>query len=227
MRVTGCGLHIQFMSGAKTFIIGDIHGCLDLLKRLLDKIAWSPERDSLIFLGDYIDRGKDPKGVVDYILDLNILSSKIECLKGNHEAMFQDFLSGRDRDTFLVNGGWKTLESYGNTIILDQGCVIPPDHRAFYDSLKLYIELEDHYVVHAGFRPGLKVEEQTEEDMLWIRKAFIYSDYDFGKKVVFGHTPFHDPLIMENKIGLDTGAVYGNRLTCLELPEGTFHSVEA
>ncbi|SPD72725.1 Ser/Thr phosphatase family protein [uncultured Desulfobacterium sp.] len=215
------------MTSAKTFIVGDIHGCLDMLKRLLDKISWSPEKDSLIFLGDYIDRGKNPKGVVDYILGLSRISSRVEWLKGNHEAMFLDFLSGRDRDTFLTNGGWKTLESYGNTIITNQGYNIPPEHRSFYDSLKLYIELEDHYAVHAGFRPGLRIEEQTEEDMLWIRKSFIYSDYNFGKKVVFGHTPFHEPLIMENKIGLDTGAVYGNRLTCLELPDGVFHTVEA
>ena len=80
-------------------------------------------------------------------------------------------------------------------------------------------------MVHAGFRPKVPIKEQSLDDMVWIREPFIYSDYDFGKKVVFGHTPFSEPMVMENKIGLDTGAVYGNRLTCLELPEMRFHSV--
>jgi len=215
------------MSKAKTFIIGDIHGCLDMLKRLMDRISWIEDKDSLIFLGDYIDRGKDSKGVVDYILDLAGRSPRLQCLKGNHEAMFLNFLSGKEREMFISNGGWKTLESYGPSGLQDKEFSIPPDHMAFYESLKLYIELDQYYVVHAGFKPGLAIEEQKEEDMLWIRKPFIYSDYDFGKKVIFAHTPFNKPLIMENKIGLDTGAVYGNRLTCLELPEERIHSVGA
>ena len=103
---------------------------------------------------------------------------------------------------------------------------IPPEHRVFLNGLKHWIELDDYYVVHAGFRPEVGIEEQTLQDLLWIREPFIYSSHDFGKKVIFGHTPFYDPLIMENKIGLDTGAVYGNRLTCLELPAMKFHSVE-
>jgi serine/threonine protein phosphatase 1 len=215
------------MINAKTFIVGDIHGCLDMLKRLMDKIAWSQDKDTLIFLGDYIDRGKDPKGVVNYILDLTRRSSRVGCLKGNHEAMFLDFLSGKNRKMFLVNGGWQTLESYGPCGSQDDESSIPSDHMAFFESLKLYMELDEYYIVHAGFNPGLAIEKQTEDDMLWIRTTFIYSDYDFGKRVIFGHTPFNEPLIMENKIGLDTGAVYGNRLTCLELPEQKFHSVEA
>lgn len=198
-----------------------------MLKRLMDRIAWSQDRDTLIFLGDYIDRGEDPKCVVDYILGLRALSSRVECLKGNHEAMFLDFLSGKNREMFLANGGWKTLESYGICDPFADESSIPPAHLAFYESLKLYIDLGEYFVVHAGFIPGLAVEKQTEEDMIWIRKPFIYSDYDFGKKVIFGHTPFHEPLIMKNKIGLDTGAVYGNKLTCFELPDERFHSVEA
>jgi serine/threonine protein phosphatase 1 len=96
---------------------------------------------------------------------------------------------------------------------------------SFYQSLKSYIKLQDYYVVHAGFRPGVEIEDQEFEDMVWIRGPFIYSDYDFGKKVIFGHTPFPEPLIMDNKIGVDTGAVYGGKLTCLELPEERLYSV--
>ena len=215
------------MTTKRTFIIGDIHGCLDMLKKLMDKIAWSPDNDRLIFLGDYIDRGENPKGVVDYILDLTGRSSLVECLKGNHEAMLLDFLTGRDRFMFIINGGWKTLESYGMYESREDDSAIPSEHRAFYESLKLYVELEDYYVVHAGFKPGLDIKKQTEDEMLWIRKSFVSSDFDFGKKIIFGHTPFKEPLIMQNKIGLDTGAVYGNSLTCLQLPEMIFHSVEA
>ena len=215
------------MTDQKTFIIGDIHGCLEMLKKLMDKITWSPDKDRLIFLGDYIDRGENPKGVVDYILDLTRRSSLVECLKGNHEAMLLDFLTGRDRFMFIINGGWKTLESYGMYESSEDDSAIPSEHRDFYESLKLYIELEDYYVVHAGFKPGLDIKKQTEDEMLWIRKSFVSSDFDFGKKIIFGHTPFKEPLIMQNKIGLDTGAVYGNSLTCLQLPEMIFHSVEA
>jgi serine/threonine protein phosphatase 1 len=215
------------MTTKRTFIIGDIHGCLDMLEKLMDKIAWSPDNDRLIFLGDYIDRGENPKGVVDYILDLTRRSSLVECLKGNHEAMLLDFLTGRDRFMFIINGGWKTLESYGMYESSEDDSAIPSEHRIFYESLKLYVELEDYYVVHAGFKPGLDMKKQTEDEMLWIRKSFVSSDFDFGKKIIFGHTPFKEPFIMQNKIGLDTGAVYGNRLTCLQLPEMKFHSVEA
>jgi serine/threonine protein phosphatase 1 len=209
----------------KVFVIGDIHGCLDMLERLMDKIDWRPGRDRLIFLGDYIDRGQNPKGVVDYILGLIRCSPNVECLVGNHEAIFLNYLDDRDRGLFLINGGCSTLESYQGDRAKQGGPLVPPAHMDFYQSLKSFIELEDYYIVHAGFRPGVDLKEQSVEDMVWIRETFIYSEYDFGKRVIFGHTPFHQPLIMENKIGLDTGAVYGNKLTSLELPEFRFHSV--
>jgi len=126
-----------------------------------------------------------------------------------------------------LNGGWSTLESYRAEKPEGKGSLVPEDHISFFRSLKTYLELEEYYVVHAGFRPGVELEKQLLEDMTWIREPFIYSEYDFGKRVIFGHTPFHKPLVLENKIGLDTGAVYGNRLTCLELPDLRFYSVEA
>jgi serine/threonine protein phosphatase 1 len=215
------------MTQSKVFIVGDVHGCLDMLKELIAKIDWDRGNDTLVFVGDYIDRGDDPKGVVDYILDLRRESSLVECLKGNHEAMLLNFLGGIDSEVFLVNGGWRTMESYGSYNLQENKSAIPSDHRKFYASLKLYLELDDYYIVHAGFKPEVKIEKQTEEDMLWIRKAFLYSDYDFGKRVIFGHTPLKEPLIEANKIGIDTGAVYGNKLTCLELPKFVFHSVGA
>ncbi|HDM09065.1 MAG TPA: serine/threonine protein phosphatase [Desulfobacteraceae bacterium] len=211
---------------SKTFIIGDIHGCLDMLKRLVEKIKWDPAKDKLIFVGDYIDRGPDPKGVVDYILSLMAESSGIQCLIGNHEVIFLDYIKGKDRKLFLMNGGMNTLESYAFHLVDTEDDLLPPSHKEFFASLRYTIALDDYYVVHAGFRPKVPLEEQDPDDLVWIRDPFIYSTYDFGKRVIFGHTPFYEPLIMKNKVGIDTGAVYGNRLTCLELPEFRFHSVE-
>jgi serine/threonine protein phosphatase 1 len=205
------------------FIIGDIHGCLGMLKSLIDKIDWHPDRDGLIFLGDYIDRGEDSKGVIDFLIDLRGRSSNIHSLMGNHEDLFLKYIEGEDEELFLLNGGTSTLRSYASN-----GSIrIPKDHISFLKSLKIMIEIDNYYIVHAGFKPGIEIREQSPEDCLWIREPFIYSDYDFGKKIIFGHTPFYSPLLMDNKIGLDTGAVYGNLLTCLEIPSMRFHSVEA
>jgi serine/threonine protein phosphatase 1 len=214
------------MEDERVFIIGDIHGCLDMFKSLMDKIEWRPDKDRLIFLGDYVDRGANPKGVVDHILYLTKCSDHIECLMGNHEEIFLDYLNKRNSELFIRNGGWNTVASYQADKSKEDKSLVPANHIAFLNSLESFIELEEYYVVHAGFRPGIDVKDQSLEDMIWIRETFVYSDYDFGKKVIFGHTPFHEPLVMENKIGIDTGAVYGNTLTCLELPEFRFHSVE-
>ena len=214
-------------SAGKIFIIGDIHGCLGPLMRMLDRIEWRPETDGLIFLGDYIDRGEDSKGVVDLVMKTAQRFPSVQCLIGNHESIFLDYLNTGNITTFLLNGGEATLRSYRRGRSFRDGIEIPSKHVAFLKSLKHWIELDDYYVVHAGFRPGVPLEEQAFEDLVWIRDPFIFSDYDFGKRVIFGHTPFSEPLLMENKIGLDTGAVYGNKLTCLELPALQFHFVEA
>ena len=134
------------MEKARTFIIGDIHGCLDMLKRLMDKIDWRPEKDMLIFLGDYIDRGPNSKGVVDYILELRGSSSHAECLMGNHEAMFLDYLSDRETGLFLVNGGGQTILSYQKEMPEGQSFFLPPDHIAFFNSLKPFIS----YTLYLG-----------------------------------------------------------------------------
>jgi serine/threonine protein phosphatase 1 len=215
------------MDAERTFIIGDIHGCLDLLNRLVEKLKWNPQKDQLIFLGDYIDRGQDSKGVIDYILALRCCSTNVHCLMGNHEALFLAYLTGRQHELFYANGGLTTLESYYRCNLDWGDDLIPPKHMEFFKSLLTFLELPDYYVVHAGFRPGVRLEDQSLEDLLWIRDSFIYEPCALGKSVIFGHTPFYEPLVMEDKIGLDTGAVYGNKLTCMELPEMRFHSVSS
>ncbi|MBI4772773.1 MAG: serine/threonine protein phosphatase [Deltaproteobacteria bacterium] len=209
----------------RIYAIGDIHGCLDHLDRLLDTIPFNAEKDRLVFVGDYIDRGPDPYGTVQRVLEIKRTHPKTICLMGNHERMFLDFLSGKDAYSFLYNGGKSTLESYSRigAPLNQRGDTPPPEHKAFYDRLLLYFETENHIFVHAGLRPGVPLLEQNEQDLLWIRGEFYDSNYDFGKTVIFGHTPFRKPLITKNCIGIDTGAVYGNVLTCLALPDLVFY----
>jgi serine/threonine protein phosphatase 1 len=210
---------------ADIYAIGDIHGHLDSLERLMEKIKPDLEKDQLVFMGDYIDRGPHSKGVVDYVLRLRNTAppQNVVCLKGNHEAMFLNFLQGEDMELFLFNGGLSTIKDYWGRHWKDlEKLVLPPDHDKFFRELKLYYETPDYIFVHGGLKPGVPLKEQDEEDLLWIRGEFITAMDDFGRKVIFGHTPFRQPLVLPNKIGIDTGAVYGNFLTCLKLPQEQF-----
>ena len=211
----------------RIFAIGDIHGCLEKVKALIKRIPISWGRDVLVFLGDYVDRGPDPAGVVQFIVELQAeYPGSVICLKGNHEVMFMDFLkNGAASGAFLTFGGDKTLKSYGISLESpgrEAARLMPYSHLQFLKSLPICFETERFFLVHAGVKPGIPLEKQKEEDMLWIRHEFIRSDYDWGKRIIFGHTPFDTPLLKPNKIGIDTGAVYGGRLTCLVLPDVEF-----
>mgnify|MGYP001594153299 CR=1 FL=1 len=204
----------------RIFAIGDIHGCNDEIRKLLTLINPVPLTDAVVFLGDYIDRGPDSRGVIDTILDFKGTFPNTICLRGNHEEMFLDsYLNEQNVDLYLYNRGASTLYSYGISIN-DFPAVkfLPEEHLDFLTNLPLYYETEDYLFVHAGLRPGLSLAKQSLEDLLWIRDEFINSRWNFGKTVIFGHTPLAEPLIEKNKIGIDTGAVYGGYLTCLELP---------
>ena len=206
----------------KIFAIGDIHGCYDRLKALMGKIPIDCSRDALVFIGDYIDRGPHSVEVVDYLIQLKNRFPEVIFLKGNHEDMLDKFISGADRFTYLLNGGQQTLDSYLTKPVQSESFPIPPDHMEFFKSLRLFYETEEFIFVHAGLRPRVPLESQNTEDLLWIRDKFVSSKYDFGKRVIFGHTPLKKPLVEPNKIGIDTGAVYGNALTCIQLPNLVF-----
>jgi len=210
----------------RIYAIGDIHGCYDKLRRLLDRIDIRWSRDTLVFLGDYIDRGPHSFEVLDCLIELKKQHPGSVFLKGNHEAMFLDFLSGHHALSFIYNGGRETLESYQKQASGAEQLTIPKEHLDFINSLVLCHQTEDYIFVHAGLRSGIPVETQSEEDLLWVREPFISTDNDFGKRVVFGHTPFPEPLVRPDKIGIDTGAVYGNPLTCVRLPDMTFFSAK-
>lgn len=207
----------------RTYAIGDIHGMIHKLERLLDTIQPTKD-DVLIFMGDYIDRGPDSKAVVNRVLGLIADGYGVRPLKGNHEEMMLDYLAGReDGAMWFYNGGRATLRSYRTT---GDRVVFPIEHFNFLNNLLLFHETESHFFVHAGVLPNRSLDNPDKDACLWIREPFLSSSHDWGKKIVFGHTPQRDgPLIHPNKIGIDTGAVFGGTLTCLCLPEETFVSV--
>ena len=212
----------------KIFAIGDIHGCFDKLQRLILEIKADPVNDTLVFIGDYIDRADGGRDVVDYILKLKKTFQNVICLRGNHESMLLRFLDGVEGDIYLANGGFATLKAYGisrSDAPKVRKKKIPPDHLKFFKTLLPYYETDQFIFVHAGLIPGRELNEQSLYDMQWIRQTFIDSDDDFGKRVVFGHTHFSEPLVEDNKIGIDTGAVYGGMLTCVELRALKFYQV--
>jgi serine/threonine protein phosphatase 1 len=206
----------------RIFAIGDIHGCYEKLCALLEMIPIDWLRDRLLFIGDYIDRGPSAFDVVEHLLGLQARYPQTIFLKGNHEEMLADYLSGRDRMTYLYNGGRQTLESYLSRAKASAEHPIPPEHMQFFQGLALYHETDDCIFVHAGLRHGLPLNRQSPDDLLWIREKFIHCPDPYDKRVVFGHTPFEKPWVQPDKIGIDTGAVYGNLLTCVQLPEVVF-----
>lgn len=212
----------------KIFAIGDVHGCYDKLRQLLERLPYDRERDLLIFLGDYINRGRQSKEVITYLCDLRKSGAHMVTLMGNHEALLLEYQ--RQADPALVPLLRKlqlelTLASYNlrDMSRLYHLASLPEEHREFLSELKPCYETETHIFVHAGLYPGLPLEKQDLSAVSEVRDVFLNSDYDFGKVVVFGHSTFQTPLVTPTKIGIDTGAVYGNMLTALELPARTFH----
>ena len=205
----------------RTFVIGDVHGCVDEVDRLLEFVAPGAS-DTVCFLGDYVDRGPSARGVIDRLIRLRTEGPKCVFLKGNHEDMFLGFLGlgGRHGDSFLWNGGDMTLASYGiderlGHLVLER---LPETHRQFLLDLETYRCLGAFLCVHAGVRPTRSLEDQMEEDLFWIREDFILNEHPLPYTVLYGHTPNQGVrLDLPHKIGLDTGLVYGNLLSCLEL----------
>jgi len=216
------------MKKKKTYVIGDIHGCYDALMTLLDQISPDPAHDTLIFLGDYIDRGPDSKKVVSEIIHLQETSPRVITLMGNHEQMFLASLTGSKNEFFLKMGGDATLASYGIQPPYNRkiAAEIPASHLHFFQNLLMLWEDENYIYVHAGLKPGVHLSQQPAHWCCWARDNFINTQYDFGKQVIFGHTPFDEPYIDQYKIGIDTGAVYGGKLTCLVLPDMEFVTVK-
>ena len=227
--------HPYVPKGIRIYVVGDIHGEIDLLqqmheKMLTDAIEAPAEQILQIFLGDYIDRGPDSKAVVDWLLSSPPAGWQRICLKGNHETMVHDFLE--DSETlkrWQQLGASQTLRSYGvrlsdpknkvsaDALQADFSRKLSGKHRQFYDGLPLFFEVGSYFFVHAGIRPDRPFEEQEEIDLLWIRDEFLLSKLDFGKIIVHGHTPIDKPKVFHNRINIDTGAYMSGKLACLVL----------
>ncbi len=219
--------------GRRVYAIGDIHGCdaqlANLHEIIAEDLARRPiEQPVLLHIGDYVDRGADTAGVLRRLLNGSpVAGAVVVNLVGNHDETMLHALSG-DRPAatdWLFAGGRPALESYG----IDPDSPreswpegVPDEHVAFLRSLTLTHREGGYFFVHGGVRPGVALEQQAREDLLRMRQPFLYSDADFGAVVVHGHTPVKAPVVRHNRIAIDTGAVFGGKMTCLVLEGETY-----
>ena len=187
----------------------DIHGEIDKLCNVLDEANYHPKQDTLVLLGDYIDRGYYSKEVMEYVMEL--VKGGAIALMGNHEKLFLDSLYNEDmRDVWIANGGLQTLDSY------DYDMYTMEKHANWMkEHLRMYYETEEYIFVHAGMQPQLSLEWQSDDDLLWSRHA---EPILLGKTVIQGHTPFDEVEFIHDRIFIDTGACMGGKLSLLELP---------
>lgn len=230
--------------GTRVYAIGDIHGQIHALKRILNWIEQDlsarPKSDfKIILLGDLVDRGDDSRGTIDLAMKL-ATSEQIIILRGNHEEML---LGALDKPDDMMDwrkyGGLETLSSFGiDTFELMRGRGIASVHRQFVEKFgserRHFIETRpysfecgSYFFCHAGIRPGIPLPEQSPSDLAWIREPFLFSDANHDKIIVHGHTPVEQIEIKPNRINIDTGAYMTGRLTCLILEEDTGYVFDA
>jgi serine/threonine protein phosphatase 1 len=197
------------------YAIGDIHGLLQQLRALLSLCERHADgrAATFVFLGDYIDRGPDSRGVVEALIDLQAQQrNRVIALKGNHESVAVDIVDGEtDPALWLREGGTATLRSYGIDDVRD----LPREHLAWLRALPLRHDDGTRLFVHAGVDPDKPLGAQSDHDLIWIRKPFLSDARDHGRLIVHGHTPQSDgmPDFRGNRLNLDTGAVFGRALT--------------
>lgn len=223
--------------GRRIYVVGDIHGRADLVgllhERILADAAQHPRRRPLVvYLGDYIDRGLESRQVLDMLLEQPLAGFEAVRLLGNHEQAMLDFLEDpRVGPAWLYYGGAATLYSYGinaqasppegverfQHLSHELRHLLPPEHLEFLRRLSLHHIEGDYLFVHAGIRPGVPIDRQQRDDLLYIRDEFLNSALNHGRIVVHGHTITSEPDVQPNRIGIDTGAFATGRLTCLVL----------
>ena len=230
------------------YAIGDIHGRDDLLARLHESIEreiseGEAERSvTVVYLGDYVDRGPDSRAVIDRLLKRPVKGARSIHLKGNHEDALLRFLDGEEGGkSWLAIGGGATVRGYGvrlrsednealePAVIRDRlAQAIPPEHLAFLRGLALSHTAGDYLFVHAGIKPGLPLEDQDPKDLLWIRREFLRSRRRHEKVVIHGHSSGSEIVEKANRICVDTTAYATDRLSCvvLEGRERRFISAE-
>jgi len=203
------------MAAVLTYAIGDIHGSYtklaNLLRHCTDHCGGNTAR--LVFLGDYVDRGKRSREVVSLLIETQrSRPGQVVCLMGNHEHMLLAAADGQDEAMWLYNGGETTLQSYG----VGRAADLPPEHLAWFANLPAADCDERRFFVHAGIMPGIPLAQQRKDVLLWIREPFLSDENDHGLYVVHGHTPriSGKPDIRHNRCNLDTLCFGGKPLTC-------------
>ena len=222
--------------GERVYVVGDVHGRSDLLARIHHAIRADiherpgPLKRTVVYLGDYVDRGPGSFQVLEMLIHTTIEGIKPVYLKGNHEDMMLRFIGGENVPGWLYNGGDATLASYGvtttqmmpnpeMTMVLRRRLqdAMPAAHVTFLERLELMHGAGDYLFVHAGIRPGVPLDAQRPADLMWIREPFLVAKNTFDKCVVHGHTIRAVPEVCASRSGIDTGAFYSGRLTCLVL----------
>lgn len=221
--------------GSRVYAIGDVHGRADLLTELHKSIqndaADYDGRRVVVHLGDYVDRGTNPNGVIDLLLGDPLPGFEVINLAGNHEEFLLKFLEDPSIGTpWLANGGDATIYAYGISLPRTgeqderlrqvQSALrarLPAEHVSFLKGLTPFHIEGDFAFVHAGIRPGTPVDQQATEDLYWIREDFLSSRAEHSHIIVHGHTITRDPEERANRIGIDTGAYFSGKLTALVL----------
>lgn len=227
----------ELTDGQRIYAIGDVHGRLDLLTAMMDRIsadlAVRPhDRPRIVMLGDYGDRGPDTRRVIDMLIALEAAPIPTTFLLGNHDSYIDAYLHDPawfDRTYHWLHpsmGGDKTLASYGANGASERtpeatrdrfAAAFPAEHAAFLDRCVLWSRIGGYVFAHAGIRPGVTMEKQTRDDLIWIREPFLSSTQNYGFKVVHGHTIVPRVEHRANRIAVDTGAVRTDVLSCLLL----------
>ncbi|MCK0195590.1 serine/threonine protein phosphatase [Ancylobacter sp. 6x-1] len=238
-------LHLEGSAAPRQiYAIGDIHGRLDLLKIMVKLIAadldqYGREGALVVTLGDIVDRGPDSREVIE-LLAGNPFKVPYVAIAGNHEQMFLDFMGHPRRGMgWCRQGGIETLRSYTVPtagIMMGRGLsaaaetlewVMPPHHQQFLRSMRWGVRVPGFFLCHAGVRPGVPLDEQTPEDLFWIREEFLDSKEDFGAMVVHGHTVVPQIDVRSNRINIDTGAYQSGKLSCAVLDHDQCYSLVA
>lgn len=227
------------------YAVGDVHGEQTMLEQLLNLIRQDAGRRGgqpvLIFLGDYIDRGPASRGVIELLRTLQMPGFEVRCLLGNHEQALLAFLEAPEAgQEWLSFGGSATLMAYGVRPPVGRcepdelrrlrdalAAAVPVSHLSFLQSLLPWTTCGDYAFVHAGIRPGVALEEQSLDDLLWIRDAFLDWERPHGKRIVHGHTVVRFPQILPNRIGIDTGAFASGILSAVALAGDSVQIIQA
>jgi len=235
------GIHLldaRGPEGLRLYAIGDVHGRLDLLSALHERIAGEIAQDQpddwrIIHLGDYCDRGPDTRGTIEFLIRRMGEDDRILALAGNHDIGFLDFLGDADRDSLFVRfGGVQTAQSYGVSLDastpatlrhgqLELGQALPTSHLEFLGDLKRSVAFGDYFFCHAGIRPGVPLDRQDEDDLVWIRRDFLDYPGLHPKIIVHGHTITPVAELMPNRVNIDTGAYHTGELTAFVVEGST------